>query len=243
MAHYYDSKTLECFDCDIRKARKEGLFPSVTTKLGILAKEGLTIWRIQQAVMSALTMPRKEDEPEEEYVKRIYKDADEQSKSASGLGTEFHTAAEKYFRKEEYSPSDERVREMIVRLDKWAVDMEIVPLVVEEVFVNHDLKLACRVDIVFRCFDGDVRKTVIADFKTQNVKDDKMRAYDEWLYQLAGNRICYGLEVDALWNIVVSTNPETLGNIYVKKWTHDERINGIGVFINLNKLYNCIKEI
>jgi len=243
MAHYYDSKTLECFDCDIRKARKEGLFPSVTTKLGILDKSGLNIWKTQQAVMAALTLPRESGEPEEVFIKRIFDDAKEQSEKAANFGTEFHAAAEKYFKKEEFSPSDERVRTMITRLDKWAVDMKILPLFTEKVFVNQNMKLACRVDLVFYYIDGDDQKTVIADFKTQNVKDDKMRAYDEWIYQLAGNRLCYGMKIDELWNIVISTNPETLGNIYVKKWTDEEWIWGTEVFNKLNQLYNSMKEI
>jgi hypothetical protein len=39
----------------LRDARKLGLFPSVTNVLGVIANPGLSAWKMEQAILSALT--------------------------------------------------------------------------------------------------------------------------------------------------------------------------------------------
>ena len=59
----------------VADARKMGLLPSVTSVLGIMDKPQLTAWKIEQAIMSSLTLPREEGEELEDYAKRIVKDS------------------------------------------------------------------------------------------------------------------------------------------------------------------------
>jgi len=74
----------------LRDARKLGLVPSVTTIIGCADKPQLTNWKIDQAILSALTLGRMEEETEKEYVDRIKEDAKEQAKKAAERGTQIH---------------------------------------------------------------------------------------------------------------------------------------------------------
>lgn len=74
----------------LREARKLGLVPSVTTIIGCADKPQLTNWKIDQAILSALTLGRMEEETEKEYVDRIKEDAKEQAKKAAERGTQIH---------------------------------------------------------------------------------------------------------------------------------------------------------
>jgi hypothetical protein len=38
----------------------DGLYPSVTSVLGIMDKPQLTSWKIEQAIMASLTLPKEE---------------------------------------------------------------------------------------------------------------------------------------------------------------------------------------
>ena len=93
----------------LRDARKLGLVPSVTTIIGCASSPALTNWKIDQAILSALTLGRLEEETEKEYIDRIKADAQEQAKKAAERGTQIHAwvqagfeqvlnkEAEKYF--------------------------------------------------------------------------------------------------------------------------------------------------
>jgi len=50
----------------LRDARKLSLVPSVTTILNIVAKPALLAWMQQQVLYSALTLPKRAEEPEKE---------------------------------------------------------------------------------------------------------------------------------------------------------------------------------
>ena len=53
----------------LRDARKLGLFPSVTNVLGVIAKPALDAWKQEQAILAALTLPRNEGEPLDEFAR------------------------------------------------------------------------------------------------------------------------------------------------------------------------------
>lgn len=104
-------------------ARKLGLLPGVSTILGILHKEALVNWLIEQSVLAVLTTPRIEIpqfdgegretgtrlETDDEFTKRVLSTErvqDQESQIAKDRGTQIHDAMELYFqnRKEEIAP-------------------------------------------------------------------------------------------------------------------------------------------
>lgn len=83
----------------LRDARKLGLVPSVTTIIGCAAAPALTNWKIDQAILSCLTLSREENETEKEYIDRIKADAQEQAKKAAERGTQIHAWVQEGFEK------------------------------------------------------------------------------------------------------------------------------------------------
>ena len=88
----------------LRDAKKQGLLPSVTTICKVVAAPGLVNWMVEQAVLSALTIPLKEGESEQDFLDRIRADAKEQGAKAADFGTRVHGAIEKHYLNEVYDP-------------------------------------------------------------------------------------------------------------------------------------------
>lgn len=86
----------------LRDARTLGLVPSVTTIIRCAAAPGLEQWKIRQALMSALTLPRVGGETEDEYLKRVQQDWQEEGRAAADKGMQIHAAIESYFRGEPF---------------------------------------------------------------------------------------------------------------------------------------------
>ena len=78
----------------VADARKMGLLPSVTSVLGIMDKPQLTSWKIEQAIMSSLTLPKEDNETLEEYARRVVKDSKQSTTKAAEHGTRMHEQAE-----------------------------------------------------------------------------------------------------------------------------------------------------
>ena len=81
----------------LRDAKKEGLLPSVTTIINVLAKPGLDRWKQEQVLLASLTLPRGENEPEADWLKRVTEDSRSTGKNAMDRGTAMHNVLEAYF--------------------------------------------------------------------------------------------------------------------------------------------------
>ena len=81
----------------LRDARTMNLFPSVTTILGVAAKPVLENWKIDQALMSALTLPRIDSESLDDFMARAKKDSKDQALQAAARGTAIHADVESGF--------------------------------------------------------------------------------------------------------------------------------------------------
>jgi hypothetical protein len=78
-------------------AKKEGLLPSVTTIINVLSKPGLDRWKQEQVLLASLTLPRNENEPEADWLKRVTEDSRSTGKNAMDRGTAMHNVLEAYF--------------------------------------------------------------------------------------------------------------------------------------------------
>jgi hypothetical protein len=103
----------------VADARKMGLLPSVTSVQGILHKEQLVSWRIEQAIMSALTLPKEEGEDLGEYAKRVVKDSREQTTKAADHGSAMHVCMEDILLGRPVS-RDETLAPYIKTFSEWA---------------------------------------------------------------------------------------------------------------------------
>ena len=82
---------------NLRDARKHGYVPSVTTILGVAAKPALENWKINQALNSALTLNKKDDESADQFFYRCKEHSKSTGKEAAEMGTTIHAMIEQGF--------------------------------------------------------------------------------------------------------------------------------------------------
>jgi hypothetical protein len=82
----------------LRDARKLNLAPSVTTVMAEAARPGLEIYKSNQLMMAALTLPRLDGEPEADWIKRVKTDSREHARKRAEQGECIHAAIEGHFR-------------------------------------------------------------------------------------------------------------------------------------------------
>lgn len=180
----------------LRDARKvtPHYVPGVTTFIDCSYKRGLEIWKIKQAVLSSLTLPRIQFEKDDEYIYRILEDGKEAARKAAERGTKIHAWIQQGFEGRESSLPDEG------KLYFWAARKAIAetcghqPWKCEQSFGTP--RYGGKVDLV--CDD------YILDIKTKDVELEGLRVWDEHKMQLTAYR--QGLNSKAKIGIVfVST--------------------------------------
>lgn len=183
-------------------ARKLGLFPSVTSILGTLAKPGLENWKIDQALQTALKSPKTDEETVEYYCKRIRSASMEQVETAADLGTRIHNNIDSVF---DGRAPEEDLLPYISPVAEWVAKTGIVVTDREEVVVSIADGYAGRMDCAFSY--GKKGKGMI-DWKSRKTRPgEKVTPYEGQGMQLAAySAVYYG--VDALKDVL-------LANVYV----------------------------
>ena len=163
-AHYY-LKTGENCHGTLREARKVGAFPSVTTILGAtLARPGLENWKVAKGIESSLTLPRRENELDADFVKRVVHDMGIETSAAAEKGTAVHALAEQVMAKQPWPQLSSEMLPFWFALEKWR-DEKITKVYNQEfVVVNEQDGYAGRCDMTAEHKDYG---TVIVDFKTR----------------------------------------------------------------------------
>jgi hypothetical protein len=204
----------------LRDARKENLVPSVTTILNVAAKPALTQWLQKQVLMAALTLPRREDEPEADYLDRIIHDSKQQGKDAADAGTDIHASIEAFYGGHGIKGHDQHVRAVENALTAQFGTQEWV----SERSFAHDLGFGGKVDLF--------TDNIVVDVKTKEFTDpEKVPAYDEHLMQLAAYRVGLGMTLARCANVFVSRSVP--GLVAVKEWSADDLIRGWNMFQHL----------
>lgn len=166
----------------LRDARKENLFPGVTTIIRCAAAPALEKWKRDQVLLSAMTLPRIDGEPSDDFVRRVEQDWQQQGRAAADRGTAIHAAIERHFRgeqpDEEFWPWVKAARDEIARVcgpQEWSAERSF----------------ACA-----RGYGGktDLHSTAwVIDSKTKDGPADGRKLWDEELMQLAAYRHGLGL--------------------------------------------------
>lgn len=241
--HWYSRSGEPCYEqvtqkgglrsTDLRDARKKGLVPSVTTVLNVVAKPQLEVWKVNQGIMAALTLPRWDDEPEADYLKRIMADSKQQAKDAAEEGTRIHDQIERSYKglrvDEYYKPHVEAARAKVEELFPGVTDW-----VAEDSF-GSPLGYGGKVDL------HSPSTGHVVDFKGKDgdFSDGKKLAYDQH-WQLSAYQQGLIVPVADCANVFVSrTHP---GMAAAHKWTADEMAQGWAVFSAALKLWMAIKK-
>lgn len=214
----------------VRDAKKFGLIPPVHRVLSVLHNEGLEIWKRDQLLDSALTLPVIEGETMDERKKRIIEDANAQSEKAKEKGTIIHGLAERYVKQVliNLQPYPQDIIDIAMPLCKW-VDEHKFRGETEKVLTGRwGGKLDFKGRNVFS-------RQCIADWKTQATTPGKpFNFYDEWIMQLAAYSELAD-EDNELISIAISTTEP--GRIEAYTWTQAEHIRGLNMFLKCFDLY------
>ena len=222
----------------LRDARVMNLVPSVTTILKVAAKPGLEAWKMEQMLLAAMTLPRRVDEQESDFIARIVADSKETAKQAAERGTRIHEEVESHFAGTK-SPRGWAVEEALFEHFKTHPDN---PWLVERSFACA-LGFGGKVDL--HCVGNEfVKDGVVADIKTKEFSDPKdVVAYDEHLMQLAAYRVGLNLPHARCANVFVSVHDIKL--IKIIEWSEDDLKRGWEMFqalLNFWKLKNQFRK-
>jgi hypothetical protein len=181
----------------LRDARKFGYVPGVSTILGCADKPGLNIWKIDQAIMSALTLPKIDGETSDVFVARVKVDAKETARKAAEKGTAIHAAIQGAYEGEAY-PAETYVH---IAGAMKEVDKFLPAIWTAERAFAHPLGFGGKVDL--SCNVG------VVDFKTKEFgQDSDLKTWDEHAMQLAAYREGLGMpKARAAICYVSVTNP------------------------------------
>lgn len=207
--HWYSADGTPCYTLKgangqerpttLRDARKLGLYPSVTTITRCAAAPGLVNWMVDQAILSALTLPRREGESEEAWLVRVKQDSKETARKAADRGTEIHGALEKHFLG---IPPDEEmfpyVKAVTQNLLAWFGDIQ---WDAERSFA-HPMGFGGKCDLHAKA------ERIVVDFKGKDFTDpNECKQYDEHLMQGAAYLAGFGLlEGGRFANVFISRN-------------------------------------
>lgn len=212
----------------LRDARKLNLVPSVTTILNIAAKPGLELWKQQQLLLAALTLPKVDSESEDDYIDRIIRDSKEQGKAAADAGTDIHASIESFYLGKPRASHLSHVKGTVDALLKsfgrqsWAAEKSFA----------HELGYGGKCDL--HCPD------IVVDIKTKEFGDpSKVEAYDEHIMQLAAYRMGLGMPEARCANVFVSRSIP--GLVKVIEHSEDDIKKGWEMFVCLLNYWQLSK--
>jgi hypothetical protein len=214
----------------LRDARKMNLVPSVTTVLKIVAKPALDIWKQEQMLLAALTLPRMPDENEKDYIVRIVADSKETAKIAAAKGSAIHESIEKWFNGDYQVEHKETSAEFECQvLEHFSLPRGLI-WSTEKSFgssVGYGGKPDLYLPVNEFAPDG-----ILLDTKSMDFDEDKeIKGYDENLLQLAAYRNGIGLPKARCANVYTSrTIP---GLVKIVEWSEEDLQRGYQMFLNL----------
>ena len=221
----------------LRDARKLHLIPSVTNILGVMSKDALTTWKVNQGILAALANPKTKEESEDAYCRRISATSMEQVVEAADLGSRIHKAIEAYIKDGEQPEGD-----MIPYVDpviKWLHKTGIRVTASEKILVNTRWGYAGTCDILFKYGNHGFG---VLDFKTRKTEEGKkVRSWESEPMQLAAYAATeYGqdhLDDALIANVVISTTEP--GRVEVVK--HADPFDHFKAFLNCAALWRYLK--
>ena len=211
----------------LRDARKLDLVPSVTTILKVAAKPGLEAWKLEQMLLSALTLPRTQNEQEKDFIARIVADSKETAKQAAERGTRIHESVEKWLSGNHDVEHPVIAKSVEDSINEYFGKQE---WITEASFANYGY--GGKVDI----YSKDGEYGVILDVKSKEFgPDDEVKAYDEHLIQLAAYANGLDIRFPRCANVFVSSTSQGLVDIF--EWSIEDVNRGVNMFNHLKEFW------
>jgi hypothetical protein len=235
-SHYYLASGESCHG-DLRSARKVGAYPSVTTILGAAgpSKQGLMNWKEEQAILSALSLPRNDGEADSDFAKRVVLDSRKEVEAAALRGTHIHSLAEIIINGEEPGDLVKGYEEHYAGLKEWRECCVTKVHASESVLVNEAEGYAGRVDLI-----ADIHGVIeVVDFKTRKFKNGKAAGYETDLLQLSAYAYAFTDEGMACRNVLI--DPVT-GQLQDIRYTSEKVAQAFEAFTSICKVWRWLKK-
>ena len=213
----------------LRDAKKLSLVPSVTTILSMIAKPSLENWKINQALNSALTLERKEDESFDVFASRCKYDSKKVGMKAAERGTQIHDLIENGFLGTFTSEPYEAIKKY---LDEHFPNEE---WIAEDSFCA-DSGYGGKIDLYSK-------SGIFVDFKTKDNlegKDPAKLVYDEHGMQLSA--YAQGCGVDNPQRVSIFVDREDTGLISCHKWDDESHAKHIAMFNSILTYWKLVKN-
>lgn len=213
-AHYYtpDGKPMHTViakgtglprQTTLADARKLGLLPSVSGILRVLDKPALNTWKVEQALLAAMTTPMRNDETVDLFVKRVLSvDAEQEGQKARDFGTLIHSQLEKALKGGPVQADLEQFCRPV--LDLVATLGE--PHAAERIVVGQGY--AGTLDVII----GAGKSRTILDFKTSKASKLPTKSYIE-------HRLALSAYAMAIMPLLGQGTPLSTANIYISSTT------------------------
>jgi len=242
--HWYNQHGEPCYtvaakngeprNTTLRDARKHGFVPSVTTILGVADKPALTAWKVDQALMAALTLPRIDGESLDDFKKRAAQDAKQQAIDSANIGTQIHAAIELSYCGKPFDPLyADHVWATVQAINSAFPNNNWLP---EKSFCSP-LGYGGKVDLH--------SEFAVIDFKTKDFgPGDKVVAYDDQAMQLDAYRNGLGYPKATMANVYISrTCPGEVRVIVHDEGNYFQRFIHLLEYWKLSKNYNPMDVI
>jgi len=192
------SKTGKARPTTLRDARTNNLVPSVSGIISVAAKPGLDIWKQQNVLLAALTLPRQTGEPEQSWLERVMMDAKQSSRVAADRGTAIHAIIQSFFEGELIPETLSMCRPVEEAIKTHFGELLLLP----ELSFAHPLGYGGKADLIAKSnhsFEG-----VCIDIKTKETEDiSKAEIYSEHGMQLAAYRQGFNMPKARCANVFV----------------------------------------
>ena len=219
----------------IADARKLGLYPSVTTVLGVLDKPQLADWKLNQVSAWCHGNPPQDHEGVDGYARQATEGAFQQVTDAADLGTAIHAALEAHFQglpvPDGYSAYVDPVAALIAREGITFLEHELR-------LVNADVGYAGTTDAVIKASDG---RLGILDFKSRKTKPgERVSNWETEPMQIAAYGMAkWGRVPDTGANLYISTTEK--GRVQIVQYSHEELQAAWDAFLCAARLWQYLK--
>jgi len=217
---------------NLRDARKLNLVPSVTTILDQAAKPGLVNWQINQGINAALTLPREQDETDEQFLYRVRQDSKEQAEKAAEQGTIIHADINMGFAGKKESKTYSAVHKIINGMfpnQEWLS---------EQSYTSKEEGFGGAIDL-------HSKTSIVIDFKTKdNLKgvEAKSLVFDNHGMQLSAYAMLLKINTENLTRVSIfidRKNPEVIVSYVWDKNSHERHLQ---MFNALLTYWKCLKK-
>ena len=237
-AHWYRPDGTPAYEATLREARKETLYPSVTTVLKMMAKPELDAWKQRELLSVAVTTPRKPEQTDDEYARTIVDLYGEKQGVAMKRGSAIHDEIEGYItckRMTDISPQAKMAIDLLHEHKLFAPQCEqSYATIVKDRGYGGKVDLAGMIDTRY----------AIVDYKTQTIKVDKKgipkpTIYEEMGIQLSAYRKFFDGERDC-YNLIIGTN---MPYVHLHKWEEEDLDNCAEMFYDCLDLFYRVKGL